>query len=136
MDSRTGGSDGIEVWRGRRGVAASLLAVVLVSGYFAAAGGDQGALPGVYALNAAILVVAFWFPAMRVGSVADVVRQWLPLLVWILAWTLVWDLTTSGIWGHRHFLQEWWLVYPSGVAVLGLLLLLHATVVRRVERRR
>ncbi len=133
MAKRDTGDPGMAGWRGRRAVAASILGVVLVGGYFAAPSGDAGALPGIYLLNAAILVVAFWFPAMRIESAGDVVRQWVPLLVWLLAWTLVWDLASSGIWGRRRVFQEWWLVYPSGVVVLGALLALHGAVVGRVE---
>lgn len=122
--------------RGRGAVAASIVAVLLIGAYFAASEGNLGAMPGEYVLNAALLVVAFWFPAMRIGSVRDVARQWAPLLVWLLAWTLVWDLATSGIFAVRSFLQEWWIVYPTGVGVLGALLVLHGAVVAWSHRRR
>ncbi len=118
--------------RGRPAVAASILAVVLLGGYFAASPGTVDGMPTEFAVNAVILVLAFWFPAMRVGSVRDVLASWKALLPWLLAWTLVWDLASSGIVGERALLQEWWLVYPSGVAVLALLLLFHGLVVDRV----
>jgi hypothetical protein len=112
-------------------VAASILAVVLVGSYFAASRGELGALPPGYLISAVVLALAFWFPAMRIGSAQAVLDGWLPLVVWLLAWTLVWDLATAGIVGERALLQEWWIVYPSGVLVLGALLALHGAVVSR-----
>ena len=120
--------------RGRAAVAASILGVLLIGSYFVSSGGDAGALPGEYLVNAALLVVAFWFPAMRVGSPADVRRQWIALVVWFGAWTLVWDLATSGLFDRRLF-QEWWLVYPSGVVLFMALLVLHGAAVGRVVAR-
>lgn len=119
--------------RGRAAVAASLLAVLLIAGYFAASGREPPATPGAYLLNGAILGVAFWFPALRIGSVRDMVRQWRPLAVWLVAWTLVWDLATSGLFDDRELLEDWWVVYPSGVAVVGALLALHGVIVARVD---
>jgi succinate dehydrogenase/fumarate reductase cytochrome b subunit len=112
-------------------VAASILAALILGSYLAAAPGDLGALPSSFLVNAIVLVVAFWFPAMRIGSVRDVRNGWLSLVVWLLAWTLVWDLATSGIVGDRALFQEWWIVYPAGVLVLGLLLALHGAIVVR-----
>ena len=117
--------------RGRGAVAASILAVLLIGGYFATSG-EASALPAEFVIDAVVLALAFWFPAMRVGAPRDVVASWRSLLPWLLAWTLVWDLATSGITGGRALFSEWWLVYPSGVGTLVLLLLLHAFVVRRV----
>lgn len=122
--------------RGRSGVAASILGVLLIGGYFVASRGDQGVLPPGYLISAAVLLVAFWFPAIRIGSMRELVRSWAPVLVWLLAWTLVWDLAVAGIIGERELFEEWWIVYPSGVVVLGGLLALHAAVVGRVEGRR
>ncbi|HUG40374.1 MAG TPA: hypothetical protein VMM12_07810 [Longimicrobiales bacterium] len=121
--------------RGRRAVAASLLAVVLLGGYFGASAGDLGAFPAVYAVHAVVLALAFWFPAMKIGGPADLRRLWRSLLPWLLGWTLVWDLATAGLVGGRALFEEWWVVYPSGVLLLALLLLLHAAAVRRWARR-
>ena len=122
--------------RGRSAVAASILAVLLIGGYFAASPDLAAAVPAGFVVNATVLILAFWFPAQRVASPGDVLRSWASLLPWFLAWTLVWDLATSGITGERELLQEWWLVYPSGVAILFLLLLFHALVVKRVDAAR
>lgn len=119
----------------RGAIAGSILAVLLLGGYFAASRGSVGAVPGGYLVSAAVLSVAFWFPAVRLGSARDVVRSWRPLLAWILAWTLVWDLLTSGLLRTRTLAQEWWIVYPSGVLALGALLALHGAVVARVGAR-
>lgn len=121
--------------RGRRAVAASILAAVLVGGYFVASVGDVGGFPPAYAIHAAVLALGFWFPAMRVGAPGDVLRYWRTLLPWILGWTLVWDLATAGIMGGRALFQEWWIVYPSGVIVFATLLLLHGAAVRRWPHR-
>jgi hypothetical protein len=120
--------------RGRGAVAASILGVLLIGAYFAAAPGGVRTPLGEYLLNAVILAVAFWFPAMRVSALADVARQWRGLLVWALAWTLVWDLATSGILVRRELFQEWWIVYPAGVLTLAVLLVLHGAVLSRVVR--
>jgi hypothetical protein len=121
--------------RGRGAVAASILVVVLVGGYLASSVRVAEALPSGFLLSAAILVPTFWFPALRIGAPSDVLGSWRPLLVWLAAWTLVWDLATSGILGERDLFQEWWLVYPSGVGFLWLLLLFHGRVVQRVSAR-
>lgn len=126
-----GGSGGPAVARGRPAVAASILAVVLVGAYFAASRGELGSLPPGFLISAAVLGVAFWFPAVRLGSARDVLESWLPLGVWLLAWTLVWDLATAGVTGTRPLFSEWWIVYPSGVLVPAALLALHGTVVGR-----
>lgn len=84
-----------------------------------------------YLISAVVLVLAFWFPAVRLGSARAVVAAWRPLAVWLLAWTLVWDLATSGVTGERALFEEWWIVYPSGVLVLAGLLALHGAVVER-----
>lgn len=120
--------------RGRPAVAASILAVTLVGAYFAASGGDLGALPGTFLVNAAVLVLGFWFPAVRMSAPRDVPRAWRSLLPWLLGWILVWDLASAGLMGERDLFQEWWLVYPSGVAFFAALLLLHGYVVRRWSR--
>jgi hypothetical protein len=120
--------------RGRGAVAASILGALLIGAYFAAAPGGVRTPLGEYLLNAVILAVAFWFPAMRVSAVADVARQWKGLLVWAVTWTLVWDLATSGILIRRELFQEWWIVYPAGVVVLAALLLLHGGILSRVVR--
>lgn len=125
--------------RGRGAVAASILAVLLIGLYFAAAPGGLRTPTGTFLLNAAIVAIAFWFPAKRVGSVADVARQWKGLLAWALAWTAVWDVATSGILlppEPRALFENWWLVYPAGVLTLAVLLLLHGAVVDRIRRRR
>lgn len=124
---------GVAGRRGRGAVAASILGVVLVGGYFAASPGELAVLPTGYLLSAAVLVVAFWFPARRIGSLRELAAGWLPLLAWLLAWTLVWDLATSGIIGQRELFEEWWIVYPSGVLFFAAMLALHAAVVQRVE---
>lgn len=119
---------------GRRGpsaVAASLLAVMLLGGYVAAAPASAEALPAEFAVNAVILVLVYWFPAMRITAPGDVLTAWKTLVPWILAWTLVWDLATSGIVGERALLQEWWIVYPAGMLALIALFLLHGLVVKR-----
>lgn len=118
--------------RGRGAVAASILAVLLIGGYFAASPELSSAMPAEFVVNAVVLILVFWFPAMRLGSPGAVIRSWRSLVPWLLAWTLVWDLATSGILGDRELLEEWWLVYPSGVGVLLILLLFHAWVVDRV----
>ena len=118
--------------RGRGAVAASILAVLLIGGYFAASPPVGGGVPAEFVVNAAVMVLAFWFPAMRIGRPRDVMASWRSLLPWVLAWTLVWDLATSGVVGDRVLLQEWWLVYPSGVAIFFLLFLFHGLVVERV----
>lgn len=118
--------------QGRGAVAASILAAVLIGGYFAASPPVGGGLSAEFAVNAVVMVLAFWFPAMRIGRPGDVLASWKSLLPWVLAWTLVWDLASSGVVGERELLQEWWLVYPSGVGAMLLLLLLHAFVVKRV----
>lgn len=118
--------------RGRGAVAASILAALLLGGYFVASPDQSAAMPADFAVNAIILILVFWFPAMRLGSPGDVLRAWKSLVPWLLAWTLVWDLASSGVVGERELLEEWWLVYPSGVGVLVLLLLLHGWVVDRV----
>ncbi len=122
---------GVSARRGRAAVAASILGVLILGGYFAAAPRELGSPPGSFLISAVVLGVAFWFPAMRIGSARDVVAGWLPLGVWLLAWTLVWDLATSGVVGERALFQEWWIVYPAGVLVLGALLALHGAVVGR-----
>ncbi len=122
--------------RGRGAVAASILAVLLIGTYFAAAPGGIRTPVGEYLLHAAILAVAFWFPAMRVASIGDMARQWKGLLAWILAWTLVWDVATSGIFMRRQFFDHWWIVYPVGLVVLTALLLLHGGIVDWIRRRR
>ncbi len=126
-----GSGGGLTAARGRRGVAMSMLAIVLVGGYFAASRGQLGTLPPSFVISAVVLVLAFWFPAMRIGSARAVLESGLPLAAWLLAWTLVWDLATAGVVGDRALLEEWWIVYPSGVLVLGALLALHGAVVGR-----
>lgn len=121
--------------RGRHAIAASILVVTLVGAYFAASVGDLGALPGAFLVDAAVLILGFWFPAMRIGSRRAVLRNWRSLLPWILGWTLVWDLATAGIMGGRDLFEEWWIVYPSGVLFFTAMLLLHGTVVQRWSRR-
>jgi hypothetical protein len=121
--------------RGRPAVAASLLAVLLIGGYVASSQGAAGAPTGAYIVSAVVLVVTFWFPAMRIGSPRELASEARPLALWIAAWTLVWDLTTSGLLGERALFQEWWLVYPSGLVFFFGLLALHAAIVRRFEAR-
>ena len=118
--------------RGRGAVAASLLAALLIGGYFAASPGDVPGMPAEFVVNAVVLVLAFWFPAMKVAGPGDVLETWKTLVPWLLAWTMVWDLATSGIVGQRDLFQEWWLVYPAGLATFYALLLFHAWVVDRV----
>lgn len=118
--------------RGRGAVAASTLAALLIGGYFTASPGAVDGTPAEFVVNAVILVLVFWFPAMKLDSPRDVLAGWKSLLPWILAWTLVWDLASSGVVGERELLQEWWLVYPSGLVAVLALLLFHAWVVRRV----
>jgi hypothetical protein len=120
--------------RGRGAVAASILGGVLIGAFFAASPGGLRTPLGEYVLQAAILGVAFWIPAMRVASVRDVLRQWRGFLLWILVWTVAWDLATSGIFLRRELLQEWWIVYPAGVVTLFGLLLLHGAIMGRVRR--
>lgn len=124
-------------WRGRGAVAASILGVLLIGTYFAAAPGGLRTPWGPWLLNAAILAVAFLIPALRIGSVADVARRWKGLLLWALAWTVVWDAATSGILLQRgqEMFQQWWIVYPAGILTLLALLLLHGAVVGWVIRR-
>jgi hypothetical protein len=125
--------------RGRGAVAASILGVLLIGAFVAAAPGGLRTQTGAFLLNAAIVAVAFWFPAMRVGAMADVGRQWKGLLAWAVAWTAVWDLSTSGILlpeEPRQLFEQWWIVYPAGVLFLIALLLLHGAVVHRAARRR
>ncbi len=132
VDERGTQAEHPEPVRGRGAVAASILAVVLIGGYFTAAPDTAGGMPAEFAVNAVVLILAFWFPAMRVTGPGDVLASWKGLLPWLLAWTLVWDLASSGVVGRRDLLAEWWLVYPSGVLVLGGLLLFHGFVVKRV----
>lgn len=131
MQARDPASGNAMASRGRAAVAASILSVVLLGGYFAASPGDVGGMPAEFAVNAVILILVFWFPAMRIDGPGDVLRSWKSLLPWLLAWTLVWDLASSGVVGDRNLLDEWWLVYPSGVAVVSILLLLHGVVLAR-----
>ncbi|MEJ2502765.1 MAG: hypothetical protein P8177_05515 [Gemmatimonadota bacterium] len=116
--------------RRRAAVAASMLVVLLGVGYFLPPAGGR-AVAG-FLVNAVILVAAFWFPAVRTGSVGAVLEAWRPLVVWLGAWTLVWDLATAGLLGTRGVLQEWWLVYPAGIGTLYLLLLLHGALTTRI----
>lgn len=125
-------SRGANWYRGRRAVAASIVGVFAIGGYFAAAPGRLSAPGADYVLSVAVLALAFWFPAVRIGSAREVVSNGRSLVVWLLAWTLVWDLATSGVTGERALFEEWWIVYPSGVLVLGGLLALHGAVVGRV----
>lgn len=118
--------------RGRRAGAASFLVVLLLGGYFATSGGQLGLPSRSYLIHAVVMVMAFWFPATRTGSLRELLRSWLPLGAWLLAWTLVWDLATSGLVGQRAVFQEWWVVYPAGVGFLAALLLLHAAIADRV----
>lgn len=120
--------------RGTRAVAASIVGVLVIGGYFAAAPATMAAPGAGYLLSAAVVALAFWFPAVRIGSAREVVVQWRSLVVWLLAWTLVWDLATSGVTGERALFEEWWIVYPSGVLILGGLLALHGAVVGRIGR--
>jgi hypothetical protein len=122
--------------RGRGAVAASILGILLIGGFFAAAPGGIRTPLGEYLLHAAILTVAFWLPAMRIGSVRDVLRQWKALVAWILAWTLAWDAATAGIFLRRELFQEWWIVYPSGLLTLAVLLLFHGAIMDWLARRR
>lgn len=131
MDTEPTGPSGLPS-RGRGAVAASILAVLLIGGYFAASPGLSETVPAEFVVNAVVLVLVFWFPAMRLSSPGEVLRSWKSLVPWLLAWTLVWDLASSGIVGDRELLEEWWLVYPSGVVTLMALLLLHGWVVNRV----
>ena len=85
-------------------------------------------------MNAAVLVLGFWFPAVRMSAPRYVLRAWRSLLPWLLGWILVWDLASAGLMGERDLFQEWWLVYPSGVAFFAALLLLHGYVVQRWSR--
>ncbi len=140
--SREIAGDGVQVERvagvparGRGAVAASILGAFLVGAYFAASPGGLRALPGTFLVNASVLAVAFWFPALRIGSLADLARQWKGLVLWILAWTMVWDLATSGILLRRELFQEWWVVYPAGFITLAGLLALHGAVMGWTERR-
>lgn len=121
--------------RGRGAVGASILGALLIATYLAAAPGGLQTTTGEYLLNAAIVAMAFWFPAMRIGSLGDVIRQWKGLLVWVLAWVVVWDLATSGLIIERELFQDWWIVYPVGLLTLGGLLLLHGGVLTWVARR-
>lgn len=121
------------VARGRRAVAASILAATLLGVYFAASVGDLGA-PAAYLVHAAVLALAFWFPAMRIGAPADLLVHARTLLPWMVGWTLVWDLATAGLVGGRELFDRWWVVYPAGVAILAALLALHGAVVRRRGR--
>jgi hypothetical protein len=129
-----GPSTGAPVRR-RVAVAIAVLAALLIGGFFAASPGGVRTPLGEYLVAAAILAVAFWFPAMRVGSVRDVARQWKGIALWLLAWTAVWDVTSSGVFLRRQLFQEWWIVYPSGLVGLAALLLLHGTVMARIEGR-
>jgi hypothetical protein len=114
-------------------VAASILGALLVAGYMVASpAGSGGSLPE-FALNAVVLAAAFWFPARRIGSLGELRSQWRAVLVWLVAWTLVWDLATAGVLAERALFSEWWIVYPAGVLGLGGLLVLHAAVVGRLE---
>lgn len=121
--------------RGRAAVAASILAALLVGAYFVAAPGEIAGVPPGFVISGVVLVIAFWFPAMRLGRPADIAEGLLPLVAWLLAWTLVWDLATSGLTTTRTLFQEWWIVYPSGVLFFLALLGFHAFVVGRVETR-
>lgn len=126
------GSRGLGGLRGRRAIAASIVGVLILGGYLAAAPGSLAVPEAAYLISVAVLVPAFWFPAQRIGSARAVVTTWRPLVVWLLAWTLVWDLATSGVTGERELFEEWWVVYPSGVLFLAGLLALHGAVVARV----
>lgn len=121
--------------KGRAAVAASILGVLLIGAYLAAAPGGIRTPLGEFLLSAAILTAAFWFPAMRVASVGDVPRQWKGFLLWILVWTVAWDAATSGIFLRRELFDDWWAVYPAGPITLFGLLLLHGAVMDRVVRR-
>lgn len=112
-------------------VAATILTLLLIGAYFVAAPGDQGALPGEYLLNAALLGITFWFPAMRLAEPRDLGRQWKSIGAWVLAWTVVWDVVTSGLLRARSLFEEWWVVYPSSLLLFGALFLLHAAIARR-----
>lgn len=118
--------------RGRPAIAASILVVLLVGAYFAASRGRLGTPTLSFLIQAAVVAIAFWFPATRLASPGALLSRWKELVIWLLAWTLVWDLAVSGIVGTRALFEDWWIVYPAGVAILFLLLLLHTAIVRRV----
>lgn len=115
----------------RRSVATAILGVLLIGGYFAASRGDLGALPTAFIVNAIVLGVGFWIPAMRIGRPGDVAALWKQLALWVPGWTLVWDLGTSGLVANRSLFEEWWIVYPAGIAFFTALLLLHGLVTAR-----
>ncbi|MBI3951860.1 MAG: hypothetical protein HY314_15540 [Acidobacteria bacterium] len=103
----------------RLAVSVTICCVVMVSGYFAGR-----AHPPTFLTYSILWLIAFGLPAQRVYSVADVRRRWKRWLVYFLVATFGWDMVTS-LMGRRHFLSEWWLVYPSGPLVLFLILMLH-----------
>lgn len=131
VETERGRQDELGARRGRPAVAASILAVLLIGAYFSASRGELGTLPPEFLISAAVLVLGFWFPAQRIGSAREVRANWLPLGVWLLAWTLVWDLATSGVTGSRTLFSAWWVVYPVGVLMGAALLALHGAVVGR-----
>lgn len=120
---------GVTKATGRGAVAASILGAALLGGYLAASPGGLRPSPLAYLVHAAVLALAFWFPAMKIGAPGDVLRSWRSLFPWILGWALVWDLATAGL-TARGLFQHWWLVYPAAVLLLTALLLLHGTAVR------
>lgn len=120
--------------RGRRAVAASILAVALIGAWFATSVGVRTALRPVFLVHAAVLILAFWFPAQRIAAPRDVPRRWRSLLPWLLGWILAWDLATAGLVGERDLFEQWYTVYPSGVALFTALLLLHGAALRRWSR--
>jgi hypothetical protein len=121
--------------RGRAAVAASILVAFLLAAYLAASPGGVRTAPGEYLLAAAILAVAFWFPAMRIASVGDLLRQWPAMTFWLGAWVVVWDVASSGIFNRRALFQDWWIVYPAGLLCLVALLLIQGAVMGRARRR-
>lgn len=114
---------------GARTVVALTLAVVLVAaGWRISAHRETLAV-----LHAALMVPAFLVPALRIGTWQELRSSWRGLAGWFLLWTLVWDGATA-LHGARPFFSEWWLVYSTGLAILFLLLVLHAGLVALLSR--
>ncbi|MEJ2216969.1 MAG: hypothetical protein P8099_10170 [Gemmatimonadota bacterium] len=109
-------------------VAATVLLVLLVAGWFTAAS------RAVFLMDAVLMVLAYGLPAWWIGHPKDVTRVWPVLLAWVLVLTVAWDAISAAL-GERPLLSEWWLVYPSSVIFFLALYLFHGWVAWVVTRR-
>ncbi len=82
-----------------------------------------------YLVHVIGLAIAFLLPAQWVREPTDVVARWRRVLPAILVGTVVWDALMTWVAPRHHFLDGWWLVYPSSLVFFALLLALHGVLV-------